>query len=116
MFEYMKNNYMYYTSQRTLNMLVEVVALSYLVVKECHNSHKHKVFLISIIKELQTVKERKRLQRNPSWQNYCGSSSRSPCRTTKKVHWFLSHVCTHVCNGKFAAFWVLFPIIELYFY
>ena len=54
-------------------------------------------------KELQTDQERKLLQRNFSLQNYCRSENRRSCFTTKKVHWFFSHVC----NGKFAAFWVL---------
>ena len=73
-------------------------------------------------KELQFLQKRKLLHGNLSQQDYCGSLSRHPCRTIKKVYCFF----LHVCKGKFAVFWVLccgitcnwvlFSSLDVYFY
>ena len=66
--------------------------------------------------------ETETLAKKPKLAKLLRELSRCPFCTIKKVHWFLSHVC----NNKFAVFWVLcggitckrvlFPSTDLYFY
>ena len=83
------------------------------------------MFAIQSKRAYQGIKNCKRTEtfaKEPKLAKLLRGLSRRSRRTTRKLHWFFSHVC----NCKFAAFWVLFcgvtckwvlfPIIDLYFY